>query len=68
MSHKLSWQRLNDKQGCRVAHILNVGGYRSDEAKWPAVQDAMIDAMARLERAFDPVLAGLKTELAAEGG
>jgi hypothetical protein len=40
-----------------------VGGYRSDEAKWPAIHDAMIDAMGRLEKALTPHLAKLKTEL-----
>jgi uncharacterized protein DUF4268 len=63
----LSWQRLDDKQGCRVAYTVAGGGYKSDEAKWPATQDAMIDAMARLEKAFAPHLAKLKTELASEG-
>jgi hypothetical protein len=39
------------------------GGYKSDEAKWPAIQDAMIDAMGRLEKALAPHLEKLKTEL-----
>jgi hypothetical protein len=58
----LSWQRLNDKQGCRIAYNVT-GGYRSDESKWPAIQDAMIDAMGRLEKALTPHLEKLKTEL-----
>jgi predicted type IV restriction endonuclease len=64
---ELSWQRLNDKQACRIAYITPVGGYRSDESKWPEIQDAMIDAMTRLEKALTPHLAKLKTELASEG-
>jgi hypothetical protein len=64
----LSWQRLDDKQGCRIAYTVTGGGYRSDESKWSGVQDAMIEAMARLENALAPHLARLKTELASEGG
>jgi tetratricopeptide (TPR) repeat protein len=64
----LDWQRLDDKQGCRIAYTVAGGGYKSDEAKWPAIQDTMIDAMARLEKAFAPHLAKLKAELASEGG
>jgi hypothetical protein len=60
---ELSWQRLDDKQGCRIAHTLTVGGYRSDESKWPQIQDAMIEAMGRLEKALAPHLEKLKTEL-----
>jgi hypothetical protein len=50
---KLSWERLEGKQGCRIAYITT-GGYKSDESKWPAIQDAMIDAMIRLEKALAP--------------
>src|SRR5262249_60012570 len=60
----LSWQRLDNKQGCRIAYPIKVGGYRSDESRWPAIQDAMIDAMIRLEKALTPHLARLKTDLA----
>ena len=60
---ELSWQRLDDKQGCRIAFTITAGGYKSDESKWPAIQDAMIDAMGRLEKALAPHLEKLKTEL-----
>jgi hypothetical protein len=65
---ELSWQRLDEKQGCRIAHITTTGGYKSDESKWPEIQDAMIDAMIRLENALSPWLAKLRTELASEKG
>ena len=61
---ELSWQRLDDKQGCRIASLVPIGGYRSAESKWPEIQDAMIDTMARLEKALLPHLEKLKTELA----
>jgi hypothetical protein len=41
----LSWQRLDTKRSCRVAHTVLVGGWRSDESKWPEVQDAIMDGM-----------------------
>jgi hypothetical protein len=64
----LAWERLDDKQGCRIAYTTTAGGYRSEESQWPAIQDGMIDAMARLETALAPHLAKLKTQLASEGG
>jgi hypothetical protein len=64
---KLSWERLEAKQGCRIAYSTTVGGYRSDDSKWPEIQDAMIEAMVRLERALIPHLAKLNAELSAEG-
>jgi hypothetical protein len=64
---ELSWQRLNEKRACRIAHTIGLGGYKSEESKWPEIQDAMIDAMVRLEQALIPHLAKLKTELASEG-
>jgi hypothetical protein len=59
----LSWQRLDDKQGCRIAYTTLIGGWRSDESLWPKIQDAMIDAMIRLEKALNPHFARLKNEL-----
>ena len=54
---ELSWQRLDAKRSCRIAHTISAGGWRSDEAKWPEIQDAMIDGMVRLERALKPQIA-----------
>jgi hypothetical protein len=61
----LSWQRLDDKQCCRIAYSTAAGGYRSDESEWPTIQDTMIDAMMRLEKALMPHLDKLRTELRA---
>jgi hypothetical protein len=63
---ELSWQRLGDKRACRISFVIRVGGYKSPESKWPEIQDDMIDAMIRLEKAFGPILAKLKAELASE--
>jgi hypothetical protein len=59
---ELSWRRLDDKRGCRVAHTVSLGGWRSDEVLWPEIQDAMIEDMIRLERALKPQIAALKAE------
>jgi hypothetical protein len=49
----LSWERLDDKRGCRVRFVLRDGGL-VDEGKWPAIQDAMVAAMDRLAKAVKP--------------
>lgn len=49
----LEWQRLDSRRACRIKKDIDVGGYR-DEAKWPEIHDAMIDAMIRLEKALKP--------------
>jgi hypothetical protein len=49
----LLWQRIEGKRACRIKKEIDIGGYR-DEDKWPEVQDAMIDAMIRLEKALRP--------------
>lgn len=56
--HALEWQRLDDRRACRVRKVFAHGGYRDDE-RWPDVQDALIDAMVRLEKSFKPHIARL---------
>jgi len=56
----LEWQRLEGKRACRIKKITPLGGYRDDESKWPSIQDAMIDAMIRLEKALKPYIAKLQ--------
>lgn len=55
----LSWERLEGKRACRIAKYLGIGGYR-DDSKWPVIQDAMIDAMIRFEKALKPYISMLK--------
>lgn len=50
----LEWQRLEGQRSCRIGKQLACGGYRDDEERWSGIQDAMIDAMIRLEKAFRP--------------
>ncbi len=56
----LDWQRLLGKRACRIMKTISEGGYRNDEEEWPKIQDAMIDAMIRLEKALRPHIDVLK--------
>lgn len=65
---ELSWQRLDERRSCRISYTTALGGWRSDEGKWPEIQQAMTDAMVRLEKAIKPQLAAWKSEAAIEHG
>jgi hypothetical protein len=54
----LEWEPLEGKRACRIARRFGAGGYR-DEEKWPEIQEAMVDAMIRLEGALRPHIAQL---------
>ena len=58
---ELKWLRLDHRKASRLVYMAS-GGLRSEESQWPSIQDAMIDAMVRLEKAISPHLAQLKTE------
>ncbi len=59
-SEPLSWERRDTGRASRVAYIMTLGGYKDDEAIWPAIQTAMIKAMVRFEKALTPFIAKLK--------
>ncbi len=52
----LEWYEPEGVRLCRIIHNVTNGGYRDEEAKWPEIQDAIIDAMLRLEKALRPFL------------
>jgi len=56
----LTWMRLDEKQACRIAYEMSRGGLKEDSSKWPAIQDEMIGAMTRFEKALSPHIARLK--------
>jgi hypothetical protein len=58
---QLSWERLEDGKSSRIAYPLLIGGSEGDEARWPTVQHAMIDAMTRLAEALRPFISRLRT-------
>ena len=57
---KLSWERLDGKRACRIKHLIELGGYRTPEAKWPEIHATMVSAMNKLETALKPALESLK--------
>jgi len=54
----LEWQRLDNNRACHIGKQITLGGYR-DEERWEEIQDAMIDGMIRLDRAFRPHIENL---------
>lgn len=50
----LNWEVLEGKRACRLAARFDTGGYRSPTEEWPQLQDALIDAMIRFEKAIRP--------------
>lgn len=52
----LDWERVDGQRHSRVRFVLHNGGLLSDESEWPRIQDAMIDAMARLVKTMKPLL------------
>jgi hypothetical protein len=56
----LDWQLLEDKRACRICNKITLGGYRDDEEQWPKVQEAMVDAMMRLDKALRPYINNIK--------
>jgi hypothetical protein len=56
----LSWQRLDSKRASRIAFEMSRGGYRNDESDWHEIQNEMIDAMIRFEKALSPQINRLK--------
>ncbi len=54
----LAWERLDNHKASRLIWML-AWPDRADEAAWPPIQEAMIDAMIRLEKALRPHLDAL---------
>ncbi len=51
----LVWERLDEKEACRLSIPVD-GGYRSPDAAWPKIHDALIDCMARLHATMQPLI------------
>lgn len=56
----LDWQQLEGKRACRIRKQFTLGGYRDDEEKWPQIQEAMVDAMIRLDKALKAHIKAIK--------
>lgn len=57
---KLTWQRLDNKRASRIKEDFIGIGLRDDKGKWNELQDKMIDAMIRFEKALKPFIKELK--------
>jgi hypothetical protein len=55
----LEWERLDAKRACRIKNVVTLGGYRSPDQEWPAIQSAMVDSMSKLESALLPSIENL---------
>ena len=55
----LIWRNGEGQKGCSIA-FLQEGGYRSPVESWPAIQDRMIDAMIRLDKAIRSKVVSLR--------
>jgi len=51
----LDWQKLEEKRACRIRYIIEGSGLQ-EESKWADLQDKMIEAMLKLQNAFQPEL------------
>ena len=50
----LEWKQHDDTRACRIFIRFSTGGYRNDAEDWAEIQDAMIEAMIRLNKALEP--------------
>jgi hypothetical protein len=56
----LEWYEPEGVRLRRIIHEVKAGGYRDDESKWPEIQDVIIDAMIRLEKALRPFVQAIE--------
>ena len=56
---KLNWLRMDDLKGAKISYIADTRGLKDKEA-WHEIQEKMVDAIVRLERAFQPFIQNLK--------
>jgi hypothetical protein len=52
----LTWQRLEERRAARICYYISDRGGLRTRADWHDLQESMIDAMDRLERALKPYL------------
>jgi len=55
----LDWQLLPDKRASRIRYLISGYGLK-DQEHWEKLQDQLIDAMVRLDKAFRPFILQLK--------
>lgn len=55
---ELKWDIVEGRRYCAIYHVIEKGGYK-DVENWPEIQQAMIEAMVRLEKALRPYISKL---------
>jgi len=58
IGEKLDWKELEDSRACRICKFLK-GGWDEPEAEWGKLQDQLIDAAIRLEKALKGLIQSL---------
>ena len=48
----LKWERLDEKDACRISKSLDIGSYR-ERGRWIEIQKGMIEVMVRLEHSLE---------------
>ncbi|MFN8371950.1 MAG: DUF4268 domain-containing protein [Anaerolineae bacterium] len=56
----LDWRRLDDKRACRIVKIYDQSGSLNEPERWTEIQDVMINAMIKFEKAIRPRLARIQ--------
>lgn len=56
----LDWQRLNHRRACRIRYVVSDRSRLNSRDQWPDLQDELIEAMIRLDRAFRSRVAKLR--------
>jgi Domain of unknown function (DUF4268) len=52
----LQWYEPEGVRLRRIIYEVKAGGYKDDAAKWPEIQNAIIDGMVRLEKTLRPFI------------
>lgn len=64
----LEWKKTEGVRACRIIARVTVGGYRDDEERWPAIYEALVDAMIRLDKALRPYISKHRTPYPGDRG
>jgi len=60
---EINWEKLETKRACRISIKSDAGGWKSPESNWPAIHDALIDAMIKLESSLRPSIKKLSKNI-----
>jgi len=52
----IEWERLDNRDACRIKSVVEEGGLRRPETEWPTIHQALVERIASLEKALRPFL------------